>query len=157
MMRPERALATKLSRSKVSKSELESRLADAEASITDVAAGFMEWAKQDLAIARDEIDRLARGEGSERSLKTIFRVAHDIKGQGGTFGYTLATVIGEPLCNFLRPATKPPTDAQIGLIKAYLMALELVFAKDIKGDGGEAFHGLLAKLERARSRVPPLS
>lgn len=157
MMRPETALAAKLSRSKVSESELEDRLADAEARISDIAAGFSEWVAQDLAAARAEIDSLARGEGSAASVKTIFRIAHDIKGQGGTFGYTLATAIGEPLCDFLRSATQAPTEAQVEVIKAHLLALHLVFSNNIKGDGGESVRGLLGRLAQVRSRVPPLS
>jgi chemotaxis protein histidine kinase CheA len=157
MMRPESALAAKLSRSKVSDSELEDRFAEAEARISDVAAGFVEWVAQDLAVARAEIDRLAMGEGSVASVKAIFRIAHDIKGQGGTFGYALATAIGAPLCDFLRTATQMPTEAQVGVIKAHLLALHVVFSNGIKGDGDESVRGLLDRLAQVRSRVPPLS
>jgi len=157
MMRPENALAAKLSRSKVSASELEDRLADAEAGIAAVAGGFAEWVARDLAAARAELDRLEKGEGDARSVAAIFRTVHDIKGQGGTFGYRLATAIAAPLCDFIRSATKAPTDAQLGIIKGHLMALDVVITKNIRGDGDETVRRVVDQLALARSRVPPLS
>lgn len=156
-MRPENALAAKLSRSQVSASELEDRLADAEAGIAAVAAGFAEWAAQDLAAAQAEIARLENGDSDARSVAVIFRTVHDIKGQGSTFGYTLATAIAGPLCDFIRSATRMPTVAQLEIIKGHLMALDVVIRKNIKGDGDETVRIVVEKLALARSRVPPLS
>jgi chemotaxis protein histidine kinase CheA len=157
MTRPENALAAKLSRSKVSATDLEKRFAEAEAQVAVVAAGFAEWVAQDLAVAQAEVDKLEKGDGDQQSVRTIFRIVHDIKGQGGTFGYNLATTIAAPLCDFIRSATQLPTAAQLGVIKGHLMALDVVIRKNIKGDGDDMLQGLVEKLAIATSRIPPLS
>src|SRR5690606_28491972 len=119
-------------------------------------AGFADWVLQDLATARAELDRLARNEGDLQSVKTIFRVVHDLKGQGGTFGYALITAIAAPLCDFLRDAKTVPSGVQLDVIKAHLMALAVVIRKDIKGDGDEVARELVQTLTLAAARVPVL-
>lgn len=157
MTQPAKSLASKVSRSKVSASDLEVRLAAAEAQVAAVADGFTEWVAEDLAVAQAEVAKLEKGEGDEESVKTIFRVVHDIKGQGSTFGYNLATTVAAPLCDFIRTATKKPTADQINVIKGHLMVLDVVIRKNIKGDGDDTVREIVDKLTRATARVPPLS
>jgi chemotaxis protein histidine kinase CheA len=156
MSSPENALAAKLSGAKIGEDELEKRLAAANQKIANVASGFTDWTIADIATAQEELAKLESGETNETSLQTIFRIAHDIKGQGGTFGFNLATQIAGPLCDFIRSATAVPSKDQIAVIKAHLGALEMIIKQNIKGDGDAATQQLVEKLAVAVSRVPPL-
>jgi chemotaxis protein histidine kinase CheA len=156
MSSPENALAAKLSGAKITEDELERCLADADQKIANVAAGFTDWTMVDIVTAQEELAKLESGEGDDTCLPTIFRIAHDIKGQGGTFGFNLATQIAGPLCDFIRTATAVPTNDQIAVIKAHLGALQMIIKQNIKGDGNDATKQLVEKLAVAVSRVPPL-
>lgn len=156
MSSPENALAAKLSGARISEEELEKRLAAADQKIANVAAGFTDWTMADIATAQEELAKLESGDGNEESLQTIFRISHDIKGQGGTFGFTLATQIAGPLCDFIRSAKAIPSKDQLAVIKAHLGALQMVIKQNIRGDGDETTQQLIEKLAVAVSRVPAL-
>ncbi|MBT5049786.1 MAG: Hpt domain-containing protein [Rhodospirillaceae bacterium] len=156
MSSPENALSAKLSGAKISEEELEKRLAAADQQIANVASGFTDWTMTDIAVAQEELAKLESGEADESALPTIFRISHDIKGQGGTFGFNLATQIAGPLCDFIRTAKAVPSEEQLAVIKAHLGALQMVIKQNIKGDGDERTQKLVEKLAMVISQVPPL-
>jgi chemotaxis protein histidine kinase CheA len=153
MISQENALAAKLSEAKISKEELERRLAAADHQIADAALSFADWAGADVAEALAALEKLQGGGDSEESTSHIFRVAHDLKGQGTTFGYPLATQIGGLLCEFLKATTPSPSGESVSVIRAHLDALNLVVKQKIKGDGDAMAQQLIVKLTLAAARV----
>lgn len=149
----ENPLAAKLSGAKISEEELERRLAAADKNIAGAAAEFTEWAGADVAEAMAALERLAGGGDGEEATTIIFRVAHDLKGQGTTFGYPLATQIAGLLCDFIRSAASSPSADLVSVIRAHLAALNLVLKQNIKGDGDAAAQQLVKKLALAVTRV----
>jgi hypothetical protein len=93
--------------------------------------------------AREELDGLcaaydhAMDDPAERAgaLDRMFGIAHNMKGQGGSFGYDLVTSIGSSLCECLR-GREAATDEIMRVIKAHIDGLAVVFEHDLKGDGG---------------------
>ncbi len=79
--------------------------------------------------------------------KQIFRLVHDIKGQGLTFGYPLLSRIGASLCDFIRYVTKPVSNEQLGVVSLHLEALSFVIKNDIKGEPGDSFQRLVSQLD----------
>lgn len=79
--------------------------------------------------------------------KQIFRLVHDIKGQGLTFGYPLLSRIGASLCDFIRYVTKPVSDEQLGVVGLHLEAMSFVVKNDIKGEPGDSFQRLVSQLD----------
>lgn len=152
----ENALGAKLAGAQISEDEFEKRLAAADQKIANVASGFADWTIADIVTAQTELARLESGESDETSLQTIFRISHDIKGQGGTFGFNLATQIAGLLCDFIRTATAVPSKDQLAVIQAHLGALQMIIKQNIKGDGDATTQQLVEKLALAVSRVPPL-
>ena len=67
-------------------------------------------------------------------MNGVFQVSHDIKGQGGSFGYDLMTAIGNELCRFIEKADKVGA-GEIAAIKLHIDALKMVIAQDLKGTG----------------------
>ncbi len=118
----------------------------AEAAVAALAENYTVWVREDLAVARKALQK-ARETAPDNadSLKEIFGVCHNIKGQGGSFGFELMTMIGDSVCEFTRDAGNA-SEAILKVVEAHIAALEFVVEKDIKGDGGDAGRGLLEKL-----------
>ena len=75
-------------------------LARAEQVIADMAGDYLEWAEEDLLNMEDALDKLkaAGRKDSKEHIERIFQLAHDVKGQGGSFGYDMMTRISDQLC-----------------------------------------------------------
>src|SRR5262249_20402063 len=81
-------------------------------------------------------------------MEAVFRVAHDLKGQGSSFGFPLITKIGHSLCALTRDRARDYQAAHLELAKSHLDAIELVLTRGIRGEGGRAGAGLVATLEQ---------
>lgn len=68
-------------------------LARAEAALAALSDDFRAWAEVDLARLRAALDPF--------QPESLFAIAHDIKGQAGTFGYPAATELANRLCRLL--------------------------------------------------------
>ena len=127
--------------------KLEAVLARAQAAVADLARNFAESAVADLDRCFAFL-KTARENPAARAeaVKEVYGIAHNLKGQGSSFGYPLITRIGQSLCQLTRRA-RDFSDADLGVIQGHLDALRLILAKDIKGDGGEVGDKLAARLE----------
>jgi hypothetical protein len=78
-------------------------------------------------------------------------IAHDMKGQGGTFGYPLITTFATSLYEFVgtRAGT---TDNHIEVIKSHMDAMAAVIKDRVKGTGGEIGMALSKGLQDAIER-----
>lgn len=81
-------------------------------------------------------------------FKEITAIAHDMKGQGGTFGYELITSFSDSLYGFTS-AKITPGDAHVELVKAHIDAMRVVIKDRVKGDGGDEGYALRNGLENA--------
>ncbi len=110
-----------------------------------------EWAPAALGEMQDALGELRRQGGDRRGgFEALYRLAHDMKGQGGTFGYPLLTHLGEAICLL----TADRTDAGEGewtVLAAHLEAVRHVILGRLEGDGGAAGDRLLRDL-RALTR-----
>lgn len=128
-------------------------LARAEQAVADLGDEYLEWAQEDLRKLEQGFNALkASDEGGKELLGAIFRVAHEIKGQGGSFGYDLMTLIGNQLCHFVEElAEAGPTEIQV--IGLHVDALKIVMVKQMRGDGGQAGRALLRGLDQVVSKI----
>lgn len=82
---------------------------------------------------------------SKETMEDIRFLAHDMKGQGGQFGYDLITAIGDILQKYIKEIGHPvPRTAEI--VQVYVDTLLLVESRKMTGNGGEAGQLLLANL-----------
>ncbi len=124
-------------------------LAEAEETLEREARGFLDWAKQYLdqlstQIANAVEDQSNRGE----HLAEVNRIAHELRGQGGTFGYPLITLFAKSLYE----ATEYPCredDANLEICKAHLDTLRAVIREKIEGDGGAIGRQIMLALNQA--------
>lgn len=80
--------------------------------------------------------------------RDIHRIAHDLKGQGGTFGYPLVSVFAESLYRMTDMQSKH-TDTEIEMIKAHVDAIRVVIQSRLKDPDSDAG----ARLRRVLSAV----
>jgi hypothetical protein len=94
-------------------------------------------------------------EGRHVHFAELNVLAHEMKGQGGTFGYPLITTFGGLLFDFTSGGAAR-TDYHTEIVKAIIDAIRAVIDNRIGGDGGQvgrdlqaALKGLIAKHLRA--------
>lgn len=75
----------------------------------------------------------------------IFQLAHNLKGQGSSFGYPLATDIAAELCDYLRSHPQPD-GRDLAVIGGYAAALDTVARNRISGDGGSLGRSIVGRL-----------
>jgi len=111
-------------------------LAKAEAVIANLADDYLDWVREDFVRLEAAYDVLISGEGNDKdNLEALFQIAHDMKGQGGSFGYDLMTSIGDHMCRLLEKVDKAGP-LEIKMIRLHIDAMRVVITKELKGDGG---------------------
>lgn len=111
-------------------------LARAEAVIANLADDYLDWVREDFVRLEAAYDVLVSGEGDDvANLEALFQIAHDMKGQGGSFGYDLMTSIGDHMCRLLEKVDKAGP-LEIAMIRLHIDAMRVVITKELKDDGG---------------------
>jgi len=132
----------------------------AQDAVAELSADYQNWALADLAKAEQALAE-ARGDrgAAPAALQRLYGVAHDMKGQGGSFGFPLVTHVAQSLCRLLvgpgrssRHVELPAEEAAFGLIEVHLKALRLILEKSVRGEGGEVGQKLVAKLQAMAGR-----
>jgi two-component system, chemotaxis family, chemotaxis protein CheY len=118
-------------------------------------------------VLRLDCEDLARGMGlllgsdwDNRDIwNAMFKKAHDLKGQAGSFDYTLATDLAEVLCELLRPVREVfsrrnlhPAELKT-VLQANIGSLQLIVRENIVGDGGPEGRDLLQEIDAKRRRL----
>ena len=124
---------------------LEQRASDALAALQEEYVG---QARDDLKQIEALLDQARDASAEERAalMATIHRVAHDLRGQAGTFGYDLVTIIGTSLCNYIDDADEVQA-AQFKAVEIHVDAMKAVIAGQIQGDGGATGKALLSGMQ----------
>ncbi|MBI1260890.1 MAG: hypothetical protein GC184_04120 [Rhizobiales bacterium] len=122
-------------------------LARAEAAIAELKESYHAQLGLDIAELETAYGELSDPATSSAALKTLASLAHNIKGQGGSFGYDLATEIGGALSDFLRQRPAPAGRAR-RIIHLYIRMLRIVFERKLVEDGGSMGRSLRLKLKR---------
>jgi len=122
------------------------RLAQAEAAINALKG---EYSKQ----LRTDVDELAKifvsvnpNDPDVAVLEELFGVAHNLKGQAGSFGYDLVTSIAASLCDLLREQAGRFSSQDVNTVGQHVQVLERVVSKGIVGDGGETGQKIVQSL-----------
>jgi HPt (histidine-containing phosphotransfer) domain-containing protein len=73
----------------------------AEAALAELSSEFSGWMESEcdrLEAARQDVKR---GGFTQKSHEVLFRAAHDIKGEAGTFGYPAVAGVADSLCRLI--------------------------------------------------------
>ncbi len=125
----------------------------AEEVITGMTGSYLNWVAEDLKKIDKAYSKLANAQGDGKAeMEGIFQVSHDIKGQGGSFGYDLMTAIGNELCRLIEKIDTPGP-GEIEAIKVHVDAMKLVIGEDMKGQGGKTGEKMLSGLQQVCDKL----
>jgi len=130
----------------------------AEQVITNMADSYLDWVEEDLKKISLAFDRLVEGSDDRaKDLDRVFAVAHDMKGQGGSFGFELITAIGNNLCRLLeRFDDSVAPQIQNEAIRIHIEAMKLVINSRMKGDGGAQGTAILEGVQQMVLKLVPM-
>ncbi len=124
-------------------------LAEAENALQREAAGFVVWAKVYLDnLSREVTNARTLPEGRDKHFDEINLIAHELRGQGGTFGYPLITLFAKSLYESTKEPRKED-DAALEIAKAHIDTMRAVIREEIEGDGGDLGQQLYKSLKMA--------
>jgi CheY-like chemotaxis protein len=124
----------------------------AEDKIAEMEGDYSDWVAETIEELSQAHHRALEDPGNAvGQLRIINRVGHELRGQGGIFGYPLMTQFGKSLYDVTGE------DARIGaslldLIDAHIDLIRIVTKQKIKGDGGAIGKQLLGSLVEARKK-----
>lgn len=125
----------------------------AESVIAAMADSYLEWVEEDLKRIEAAYVKMAAASGDRKAeAEGVFQIAHDIKGQGGSFGYDLMTVIGNELCRLIE-RRETFGEAELQAIRVHIDALKLVINSNMKGDGGSDGQALVAGIRQVGDKL----
>ena len=101
-----------------------------------------------LQAAKDEPAKAAE------ALHAIHRIAHDMRGQGGSFGYPLMTRIAASLSLLTETLTRYDAEVQ-GVVRAHLEAMRAIITKRTTGEGDATAQQIVKALDFAARKVKP--
>lgn len=124
-------------------------IAAAEGMLEKMAEDYPDWVSALLLTLQEKHGRCVDTPEDRKDLfAEINSIAHDMKGQGGTFGYPLMTQFADSL-HTITDGRGKYTDNQIELVKSHLDAMRAVIKARLKGDGGPIGKELSETLAKA--------
>ena len=136
--------------------DLRSILIEADQGIAELSKDYLEYAREDAKRLGVICDELESSGGAKEAIETAYWIAHQMKGEGGTFGYPLITSVAASLCNLL-DRRESLEEAQVEAVRLHYKAMLLVVSRPLKGDDGEGAEmvdGLLEVAARASGARP---
>ena len=124
-------------------------LSQAEEALNEMAEDYPDWVMSVIDELFEVHRRCVDDEVNRKGyFERINSIAHDMKGQGGTFGYQLITDFAEGLYNFTAKGSGL-SDNHVEIIKAHIDAMRVVIRERVDGDGGDIGKQLKAGLEQS--------
>ncbi len=128
------------------------RLAQAEAAINALKGEYVHQLRADV----DQLTKVFASVNSKSPeaalLEDLFGIAHNLKGQAGSFGYDLVTSIAASLCDLLRGQSGQTGARDLQVIGQHVQVMERVVSKGIVGDGGETGQKIVQSLRDLHSK-----
>ena len=120
-----------------------------QALVGDYADWVEKYIKSMTASEAALSDKLEDQKSNKKHIANINRIAHELRGQSGTFDYPLITKLSKSLYESTMDSEKQITDDRKNLINAHIDAIRTVFKNRITGEGGEVGLALLHDIEIA--------
>jgi CheY-like chemotaxis protein len=129
----------------------------AQARIQRLVGDYADWVKRYVSSMSDSLAALEIGgwpeDGNAKHVASINRIAHELRGQSGTFDYKLITSFGKSLYQATMDPEMKITEGRKDLIEAHIDAIRNVFRNRITGDGGQVGKALLREIENVAKRT----
>lgn len=121
-----------------------------EEKIGDMAGDYASWITDEIGKLDQTLAKLQEPGANLRVLiARINKGAHEMRGQGGIFGYPLITEFSKSLFLSTNRNYTTITENEFQLLKAHIDAIKVVILEKVDGDGGETGRALLHGLQAA--------
>lgn len=111
-------------------------LAKAESAISEMSDDYPNWAIEDVNQLGKLVEQTELGVGNGKQIMgEAFKLAHDMRGQGGSFGYPLMTRIAGSFCRFVENLEEIDQGA-VDICAAHVKSMRAVLQNKVKGNGG---------------------
>ena len=124
----------------------------AEEAVSKLAEQYREWAQSDIEMLRDLLTKLNADSPDRADVYDKIRaIAHDMRGQGSTFGYPLITRIARSISHTIKEGSGD--EAIDALVQAHVDAMADIVDNSLDGDGGDDGARVIKDLEAALERA----
>jgi Hpt domain len=124
----------------------------AEEAVGKLADEYRSWVRADLVKLRaDMASAAAGGEARMAAYKDVRHIAHDLRGQGATFGFPLITRIATSISHIVKERT--PDAESDTLLNVHFDALTRVVDDNVADPGSAEAMAIIATLEAATGRT----
>jgi len=129
------------------------RLAQAEAAINALKGEYTHQLQADAAHLQQVFASLDQSNPSPAAIEELFGIAHNLKGQAGSFGYDLVTSIAASLCDQVREMSGIASGQDLKAIERHVVVLGRVVEKGVVGTGGETGEKIVQSLRGLHART----
>ena len=127
---------------------VEAMLARADKAVEVLSNEFVGWIEDDIKRLQDAHDALTSDPDDPRGvMDRVYNVAHDMRGQGGSYGFPLITRVGSSLCRYIEGRDWASTTGDLQVVSAHIGALNVVLARKVRGEGDEVSRKVADELE----------
>ncbi len=127
-------------------------LAKIEQRVARLRADYPSWAIKDIEKAEQAIASLHPDNGdASDTLREIYQVSHEIRGQGGSFGYDLMTRFGHSLCRLTDDRDSVNQQA-IDVLRAHVNAMRAVITNKVTDEADPVGREIAENLEKLVER-----
>jgi chemotaxis protein histidine kinase CheA len=126
-------------------------IARAEKHLANLSSEYVFWVESDLQKLRQAYDdaRAATDEAARNEhIDALFHVAHDMRGQGTTFGYTFVSQICDILCRYL-DRVKAEGHVDLLLVAPFTDALRAIINNRVAGETDPIGQAMVKGLQKA--------
>ena len=128
-------------------------VAAAEAALAEMKDQYEVWIRDYLKTINEALTAAQSSpQPDPKDLQRIKMMAHEIKGQGATFGYPLLTTVGHMLHSLI-DRMGADVAKHMDLIAAHVGFMNLVVGNEVRDDGGIQENQVLMGLEMAVKRA----
>ena len=117
----------------------------AEEAVSKLSEQYRDWALSDIDTLRDCTDKISGDATRDEAVAKIRSIAHDMRGQGSTFGYPLITQVAQSISETLKLSLD--SGKLIAQMNAHIDTVEAIIENEATGDGGDMGRDILKSLE----------
>ena len=128
-------------------------IARIEAGIAELKERYMSWANADLTALYSALEAARAHIGNRQDhMGQMHEIAHNMRGQAGTFDYPLIAEIGSSLCSFVDSAVKFG-NVELEAVALHVQAIHSVIGGKVEGHGDEQARAMLAGLAVVSAKI----
>lgn len=127
----------------------------AERAVASLKEQYLQWVEQDMTHLDELVTHYMTADTAEEAQASILemrRVVHDMRGQGGTFGFPLVSSVAGALVDILKRRDTNRV-RMTRLIRLHADIIGRIVASRIEGDGGATGQRIVSRLMELTAEI----